>query len=76
MIAEAPSLASPATGEASTEDLSEKAAGTELAAVPTTLAESSTAYRPGFPLIRLAEISLGLAALIMGGLTLWVRRRG
>jgi anti-sigma factor RsiW len=78
MIAQAPLQGTPA--EAPTEAPSGKTevspAGTELANAPDTFAQPANAYRPGVPLIRLAEISLGLAAVIMAGLTLWVRRSG
>lgn len=46
----------------------------ELEIAPTVVSRTSGLYRPGISPIRVAEISLGLAAIIMAGLTLWVRR--
>lgn len=80
MIAQAPLQANPSTGEGQTETPSAKSdmspPGTELENAPNTFSQPSTGFRPGLSLIRLAEISLGLAALIMGGLTVWLRRSG
>lgn len=72
--------ATPTPSAAPTQMLAAKAAESpavgDLENAQGALSRPSDLSRPGITLVRLAEISLGLAALIMAGLTLWVRRRG
>jgi hypothetical protein len=79
-IALAPPQATPTPTPAPTETTIANAGGPptggEPSNTPAALSQPSTGYRAGVPLVRLAEISLGLAVAIMAGLTLWVRRRG
>jgi hypothetical protein len=73
-----PPQATPTPAAVPTEAFAAKAGASPPGAAPqgapTEIHPPSGQYRPGFSLIRLAEISLGLAALIMAGLTLWIRR--
>ncbi len=77
-IDQGPPQATSTPTAASTEAFAAKAGESpsagDLENAPTAMSRPSSLYRPGITLIRLAEISLGLAAIIMAGLTLWVRR--
>jgi hypothetical protein len=78
-IAMAPQSATEAPAAAPTESTVEKfgetAAPNDLGNAPSEFTQPLARYRPGLSPIRLAEITLGLAAVIMAALTLWVRRR-
>jgi hypothetical protein len=61
--------------ESTVEKFGETAAPNDLGNAPSEFTQPLARYRPGLSPIRLAEITLGLAAVIMAALTLWVRRR-
>lgn len=77
IVVEAPLQAVATPSEAATAAPAEKSPPPgEAIGAPTGITQAPAQYRPGIGLLRLAEVSLGLAAVIMAGLTLWVRRRG
>lgn len=79
-IALAPPEATPAPTTLSTEGpvakVGESPDLADQAGVPSAFSTPPAEQRAGLPPVRLIEIGLGLAALTMAGLTLWVRRRG